>query len=176
MLHTFKETCVVRLRYIEEKDIHRFQRLVSYRKWDRVGVRTLTIPVMLYFSLKISSSMERFSSCWFSVVDTCLIIPCDFCMFEIFHRCILLSEKGNEIFPNLGKKNGFCNYSMFLLPTCILFLPQICDLRSLLGTRQKGERERGLKALATDHVREWKVTQCRWPVHTLPGKWPLSIC
>lgn len=63
MLHTFKETCVVRLRYIEEKDIHRSQRLVSYRKWDRVGVRTLTIPVMLYFSLKISSSMERFSSC-----------------------------------------------------------------------------------------------------------------
>ena len=52
-----------RLRYIEEKDIRQFQRFVSYRKWDRVGMRTLTVPVMLYFSLKILSNMERFSSC-----------------------------------------------------------------------------------------------------------------
>ena len=37
---------------------------------------------------------------------------CAFCMFEIFHKCIILNKEDNENFHNPGK-TGLCNYSVF---------------------------------------------------------------
>lgn len=55
------------------------------------------------------------------------IILSAFCMFEIFHKWIILNKEDNEILPNLSK-TGLCHNSTFWhLLTCVLFPKSVIE-------------------------------------------------